>query len=529
MPAISRTNHYHSSFFIPYLVITALLCGALVMVIEVLGSRVLSPLFGVSLFVWTSLITVTLVSLAMGYAAGGVLSDRKNQTDYLYGIILICGVTTLLIPLVKAYVLKTCLSFGLRWGSLISSAILFGPSLFFLGCVSPYIIKLAAKEMKNIGRTVGFFYAISTVGSFLGTILTGFVLIAYFQVSRIFNVVGFVLICLAVIYFVLFKKQWLVMILFLFSPLFFYGSPQNPKILPNGTKVTEVFSTDSFYGNLKVLDYTFEDTHRRELLIDGFGQSFMDMKNRLSLYGYPYFIEFLPYALNPFGEKCLVIGLGAGIIPMWYEERGITCDVVDIDPKIADIAEKYFGFHITGDIIISDARYFLLNSERKYDYILVDVFTGDVTPGHILSLEAFTLLNEKLTAQGILALNLIGSLKRETFMTASVIRTLKKVFETVKVYPNASTESLEGILNLTVVAYNRPPMDINPEIAKGFRVHPAVRPLVSEFLGKEFVFAQNTPAIELSDDYNPIDFFDIWLKERIRKGYLEYTDVDMLL
>ncbi len=60
-------------------------------------------------------------------------------------------------------------------------------------------------------------------------------------------------------------------------------------------------------------------------------------------------------------------------------------------------------------------------------------------------------------------------------------------------------------------------------------VAPVVKPLVGEFLGKEFVFAQNTPAILLSDDYNPIDFFDIWLKERIRKGYLEYTDVDMLL
>jgi spermidine synthase len=319
------------------------------------------------------------------------------------------------------------------------------------------------------------------------------------------------------------------MIILLFSPLFFYTSSQNPKILPDGTKVSEVFSSDSFYGNLKVLDYTYEDKHRRELLIDGFGQSFIDMKNRISVYTYPYFIEFLPYSLNPFGKKCLVIGLGAGIIPMWYEERGIKCDVVDIDPKVVDVAKRYFGFNITGDIIISDARYFLLKSEKKYDYILVDVFSGDVTPSHILSLEAFKLLKEKLTAKGILSFNLIGSIKKETFMTASVIKTLKKVFETVKIYPNSSIESLDGILNITVVAYNHPPINFNPEIVKDFIVHPAVKPLVSEFLGKEFVFAQNTPAILLTDEYNPIDFFDIWVKERIRQRYLEYADMHMLL
>jgi spermidine synthase len=278
-----------------------------------------------------------------------------------------------------------------------------------------------------------------------------------------------------------------------------------------------------------VLDYSYEDRHRRELLIDGFGQSFIDMKNSMSLYAYPYFIEFLPYGINPSGERCLVIGLGAGIIPMWYEERGIKCDVVDLDPKIMDIAKTYFGFKISGDTIVSDARFFLSNSGEKYDYILVDVFSGDVTPGHILSLEAFRLLRERLTAKGVLSFNIVGSIKKETFMTASIIKTLKEVFATVKVYPNASTESPEGILNLTVVAYNFPPINFDPEVVSRFKVHPSVEHLVRGFVGKEFVFAQDTPAIVLSDDYNPIDFFDVWLKERVRKKYMEYTDVDMLL
>ena len=59
-----------SRWMLLFLIFTALVCGALIMVLEVLGSRVIGPFFGVSLFVWTSLITVTLVALALGYAIG---------------------------------------------------------------------------------------------------------------------------------------------------------------------------------------------------------------------------------------------------------------------------------------------------------------------------------------------------------------------------------------------------------------------------------------------------------------------------
>ena len=194
--------------FTYYLIMTAMLCGALVMVIEVLGSRVIGPFFGVSLFVWTSLITVTLVALAAGYAAGGVLADKKADPDYLYAIILAAGLLVLAVPWSKAVVLKATLPLGLRLGALASALLLFGPSLFLLGCVSPYIVRLAAREMTSIGRTVGLFYALSTVGSFFGTLLTGFVLIAWLGVSRIFHVTGLLLIALAVVYFIIVKRRF---------------------------------------------------------------------------------------------------------------------------------------------------------------------------------------------------------------------------------------------------------------------------------------------------------------------------------
>lgn len=178
----------HSKGFIAYLIATAAVCGALVMGIKVLGSRVIGPFFGVSLFVWTSLITVTMVALAAGYAIGGHLSDRKSSPDWLYGIIMVSGILVMLIPALKEPLLQMSLPLDLRWGSLTSAFLLFGPALFLLGCVSPYVVKIAAREMHNIGRTVG---------SVIGTLLTGFVLIAYLGVNQIFLLTGSLLIATA--------------------------------------------------------------------------------------------------------------------------------------------------------------------------------------------------------------------------------------------------------------------------------------------------------------------------------------------
>ena len=284
----------HSKGFIAYLIATTALCGALVMVLEVLGSRVIGPFFGVSLFVWTSLITVAMVALAFGYAIGGHLSDRKSSPDWLYGIIMLAGILVILIPALKGPILQISLPLGLRWGSLVSAFLLFGPSLFLLGCVSPYVIKIAAREMHNIGRTVGSFYAISTIGSVVGTLLTGFVLIAHLGVNRIFLLTGTLLIALGVIYFVFMRKKYAALLTALIPFLFVPDSVSVSKTMPNGTHVERIANHDSFYGNLKVVDYSYQKAHTREMIIDGLIQGGMDMSSKLSVYEYPYLLQFLP-------------------------------------------------------------------------------------------------------------------------------------------------------------------------------------------------------------------------------------------
>lgn len=530
LPSVDRSDEKSGSrTLLIYLVATAILSGALVMVIEVLGSRVIGPFFGVSLFVWTALITVTLISLAVGYAAGGVLADKRQSPDTLYGIILLSGILVLLIPLLKGPVLKASVELGLRAGAFVSALALFGPSLCLLGCVSPFIIRIAAREIRNIGRTVGFFYALSTVGSFGGTLLTGYVFIAYFSVSRIFTVIGALLIGLAVAYFLFHRGKWIAIATLALPALLFPGDAPVSKMQANGTWVTRVYNKDGFYGNLKVVDYTLGSMHTRELMIDGLIQGGIDLKNRLSVYGYSYFLQYLPVSVHPDGKTCLVIGLGAGIVPTWYESRGVRTDVVDIDPDVVGIARKYFSFSNSGDVFVSDARYFLNTSGKRYDYVILDVFNGDTTPGHLLSVEALRTVKERMADRGVLAVNLFGSLRRETFMTASIVRTLEAVFRSVDVHPNFVPEEGDGSGNITVIARDVIGPAPDPKAFAGIPVHPLASGGIVRNMARTFRFPEGTPAIILSDDYNPVDFYDAWLRERVRRNLLEITDWDVMI
>ena len=518
----------HSKGFIAYLIITAALCGALVMVVEVLGSRVIGPFFGVSLFVWTSLITVTMVALASGYAIGGHWSDRRSSPDWLYGIIMVSGILEILIPTLKGPILQMSLPLGLRWGSLTSAFLLFGPSLFLLGCVSPYVVKIAAREMHNIGKTVGSFYAISTVGSVIGTLLTGFVLIAYLGVNQIFLLTGALLIAMGIGYFVFFRRKWSPILAVVFPLLFLPHETHVSKVMPDGTRVERINNRDSFYGNLKVVDYSYQSLHYRELLIDGLVQGGIDISTGQSIYEYSYLLQFLPYALNPDGRNCLVIGLGAGLVPGWYKAQGVDTEVVDIDPAVLEISRSYFGFNPAIPVHIEDARYFLINTKQNYDFIVLDVFNGDTTPGHLLSVEAMRLAKKRLSPDGVLAINLIGSIKHNTLMTASAIKTLQSVFDQVAIYTTFSASG-DGTGNLEIMAYDGAQREPLLDRIANLNVHPEIESSVRLSMLQPISLPANTDAMILSDNYNPMDFYDLWLKEKIRRIILDTTDFDILL
>ncbi|HSB18656.1 MAG TPA: fused MFS/spermidine synthase [Anaeromyxobacteraceae bacterium] len=501
-----------------FLMATSFVCGAMVMVVEVLGSRVIGPYFGVSLFVWTALITVTLVGLAAGYAVGGWLSDRRPSADWLYGLISLAGACVLAIPYVKSPILQASLALGLRGGSLAAAAAIFFPSLFLLGCVSPYIVKIAAREIRSIGRVVGALYAISTLGSFLGTVLTGFVLIAAFGVGRIFQVVGVLLLGLGGTYFAVFRRRlWLVAPALLALLL-----PQQvglrSGITANGTLVQEIHKSDGFYGHLDVVDLHARGSTTRAIIVDGAFQGGMDLATGLSAFPYPYFLQFLPYALQPSGKRCLVVGLGAGVVPTWYERMGVRTDVVEIDPEVLELARRHFGFRVSGRTVVDDARHFLNVNDQQYDFVVLDAFSGDTFPGHLLTREALSLVARAMTPGGVLALNLVGGLGRGDRIVPSVVRTLATLFDRVEVRPIFDPQR-HAFGNVEIAAYWGPARNLPEALLRGLPVVPGAQWAMSYLWGSYPVPREN--GVVLTDDFDPMETWDLEIKEALRRRLAE--------
>ena len=509
-----------------FLLVTAALSGALVMAIQVLGARAVAPFFGVSLFVWTALIAVTLLALALGYLIGGMLADRKDTPGLLYGLIGGAGVLVLIIPLVKLAVFQAALSLGLRWGTLLSATILFGPPLFLLGCVSPLVVRLVAQEWSRLGRTVGLLYALSTAGSFFGTIITGYYVVAEWGVTRAFQVTGILLLALAATYFAVFRGRLVVLLLPLLALAVGSIVPkQSSAVMPDGTMVRLVDSRDGFYGRVQVIEYQGNIGHTREMVIDGLVQGGIDVATGQSVYEYGYLLEHLAVAANPHGRRALVIGLGPGVVPRRFVARGIETEIVDIDPTVVLAARSYFLLPAEQTVHLADARYFLATSSASYDYIVLDVFSGDTTPGHLLTREALELVRARLAPGGVLALNMMGSLGADKRMTASVIRTLETVFPWVQMFPLIAPG---GSGNIEVIAGLGKPLGEVP-LFNETDVHPSVRAALRAALEKRFVWTSSNEGIVLTDDYNPIDVLDLPMKEAVRRSILKSTPHALLL
>lgn len=175
------------------------ICGAVVMSFEILGSRILAPNFGSSVFVWGSLISVFLAGLSAGYSLGGWLADRSPSSKTLGALITVAGLLMVLFPLYCTPVSDWIFDrdFGIRTNPLLASLALFFLPSVFLGMVSPYTAKLMICSLHTSGRTIGALYALSTFGSIIGTLITSFWLITVAGTQALIVGQGVVLIVIA--------------------------------------------------------------------------------------------------------------------------------------------------------------------------------------------------------------------------------------------------------------------------------------------------------------------------------------------
>ena len=159
--------------------------GASVLGIEILGTRLLGPFYGVSIFLWSALITVTLVALAIGYWVGGRWADRSPSRMRLALLFALAGAWVFLIPWMRRPLLTLVEPLGLRSAVLTAAFILFALPLSLLGMVTPLAIRLKAASMSEVGRTAGDIFAISTIASVLSALAVGFWLIPVVGVAQL--------------------------------------------------------------------------------------------------------------------------------------------------------------------------------------------------------------------------------------------------------------------------------------------------------------------------------------------------------
>lgn len=500
---------------------TTALAGALVMVIEVLGARLIGPYYGVSLFVWTALISVTLAALALGYAVGGALADRHPTRDALYALLLAAGLLILPIPALAPLALPLAQVLGLRGGALATSCLLFGPSLFVLGCVTPWVARVALEEVAGAGRVIGRLYAASTAGSIVGTLFTGFVLVPALGVVVTLYVAAVVLITTGAGYFLLRRRHPAVAAAILPLALAYPSAPPMARaVMPDGTRVEVIARQDSGYGEIKVVDYRHGELHTRELLIDGLVQGGMDVASGFSIYEYATVLERMARGLQPDARRALAIGLGAGLVPARLQAAGIATVAVDIDPVVHGYALRHFGLSADVTVHIADARAFIARDAAVYDLVLLDVYTGDITPAHLLTREALLQMKARLAPDGVWLANLIGEPARRDGGLAAVVATLQSVFETVVLQPLFEVgRTASG--NVIVAAYDGPVR--TPRRLPDEGMHESVRTPVQRIMATAPQAQPRSALQPLSDDDGRLELAELAVREQVRRTILDTT------
>ena len=432
-----------------YIYIIVSISGAAVLALEILGTRILGPFYGVSIFLWSALITVTLAALSAGYFIGGWWADKGAKIERLGLLLAGAGLWVILIPLITRPILSLIEPIGLRLSVLVASIILFFPPLTLLGMISPYAIKIKTVHLNEVGRSAGNLYAISTLASVISALATGFSLIPNFGIKRLTLFIGFILIITAISLWLFIKKSRItaaVSIVLLFVLMIFSWQLISEKaVLQDGL----LFVKQSPYGEIRVV----EKDEIRYLLIDGAIHSMVNP----TLFGGTRYSYVVVMDINkhffPRTGEMLIIGLGGGSIANNYSMDGWKVDAVEIDSVVTYAAIKYFGFRRDDcQVFHQDGRQFLITNKKKYDLIVMDAFGSSSIPFHLITRESFELIADRLKPGGVFAINL-QSLGWNSTIVQSVAVTLRQHFDQVIALPIHEPPNTLG--NIIMIAANQ--------------------------------------------------------------------------
>lgn len=435
------------------------ICGAVVMIYEITGSRILAPFIGTSTYIWTSLIGVILAALSVGYWIGGRMADRRPDVKILATAMITAAGLIGLTIVVKDIVLTflAALPFGIEIKAVLAGLLLFAPASVVLGFVTPYAVKLRMNSLSDAGKTVGRLYALSTVGSIAGTFTAGFVMIPFVGSVRTLYIIAAVLIAasLLLVPFAFSRRNASVLLLLGFGLLIneasayaLYRTAGHSDIDTQYSRV-QVFRSIDPATQKPITAMTFDPYSTQSAIFTGSDEL---------VFEYTKFYHLIR-TVRPDFQRSLMIG-GAGYsFPKAYLSSypQATLDVVEIDPAMTDIAREHFRLKDDPrlNIFHEDGRAFLNRTgSGSYDTVMMDAFGSLFSvPFQLTTREAVEQIYRVLNDRGVVVFNLGSAIEgpASSFLQAE-FRTYKEVFPNVYLFKVRPERDNSDLQNLIVVA-----------------------------------------------------------------------------
>ena len=507
-----------------------LVAGLVTMSLEFSVSRLLIPIFGSTIYTWGSLIGVVLVGLSGGYHLGGRLADKNPNFEKFCSILFSAGLYILFIPMISAIIIDFTIgitntlsdpnldSYASNLNSLVATFILIITPTLLLGMVSPYAVKLATKSLDRLGNTSGNLYSVSTIGSIVGTFVTVFILIPFVQINHVLYGMGILLVVTSTIKLRNFVKAIALILLVIVSISIFFDDVntisldfRNLHFHPGMV----IYETETLYSHLDVID-NYNSINNRVLFLNGYPHSIMDRSDPNTLESK--YTKFFPLGLilKENITKVLFIGGGGFSGPKYFLQNypNIAVDVVEIDPKVVEVAKEYFFLDESNpklNIYVQDAREFLNKYTGSYDMIVLDAFSKSYVPFHLMTVEFYKLLSDKLSNGGVVISNHIGSpsnAQATSDLYRANLKTFLQVFPKVFVFLTDHSKSLQNIILASVKGGQIDEYDISDkfEIAN---LQESTSKVIEEIDYQDYVLENNlidkNDVPILTDQYAPVE------------------------
>lgn len=447
--------------------------GGAILALELLASRIMTPYFGVSLYIWTGILSITLIALAAGYWSGGRLANARNATAAhlleLYALMpALAALAIVGACLLYPFTFAPLAAWSVVAGAFAACVILLAAPLIAASAMNPLLVAINRHANRHQGDGgAGQVFFVSTIGSVAGVLVTAFGLIPYLSNYDAVLIVAAVLAALALIASFAASKALkrraailglsvlgLTASLLLLWQADAYTGRAGRISYQDGTWHIEA-SYRSLFGTVKIIkqEPDADGQFRRLYFQDGLTQNGVESSGRSHSF-YTYALEALAVAYRSDARHVLALGLGAGMAPARLAARGMQTEIVEIDPASLLAARRFFNLdELKTPVYQADARTFVQRCPRAYDVVIVDLFHGDGTPDYLITRDFFRDLRRCLGNGGIAVFNTFADLG-DPISYAHLLVTLRSELQHLALYRPAALGSTHS--NSFIVASSTP-------------------------------------------------------------------------